>query len=56
MGAQVETRGLPGVLQTLALPQVAHTEVEATVEVALLENPTLERIRGIHARNAVATP
>ena len=44
--AQVDTKLLPGVLQTLALPQVAHTEVAATVEVALLENPMLERNPG----------
>ncbi len=44
--AQVETNLLPGVLQTLALLQTAHSEVEATVETALLENPMLERNPG----------
>jgi RNA polymerase sigma-54 factor len=44
--AQVEAKLLPGVLQTLALLQSAHSDVEATVEAALRENPMLERSPG----------
>lgn len=42
----VETSLVPGVLQTLALLQVAHTELEAAVDSALAQNPMLERAPG----------
>jgi RNA polymerase sigma-54 factor len=44
--AGVETKLLPGVLQTLALLPLAHNEVEAAVDAALRENPMLERSSG----------
>jgi RNA polymerase sigma-54 factor len=44
--AEVETTLLPGVVQSLALLQVPHNEIEATVEAALRENPMLERGAG----------
>jgi len=43
---RVEAKLLPGVLQTLALLQTAHSDIEGAVATALRENPMLERHPG----------